>query len=124
MGYVSETSSRRSYLMDSNGREVTPSVKDQRIEEGRAKDNNEKRFRKKREGIHIVLEKIKPTEVVPAVVLQRTRLLEGVPVFDDNDSDEEMTNGLPATEHVNLANEGAEDEDEDGEEYPDEEMEE
>jgi hypothetical protein len=46
------------WLMDHNGRHVTPSVKDQPIEEGRAKDNNAKRFNRKVEGIYWVYERI------------------------------------------------------------------
>lgn len=46
------------WLMDNNGRQVTPSVKDQPIEGGRAKDNNAKRFTRKVEGIYWVYERI------------------------------------------------------------------
>ncbi len=46
------------WLMDNNGRHITPSVKDQLIEEGRAKDNNAKRFNRKVEGIYWVYERI------------------------------------------------------------------
>lgn len=41
---------------------MTPSVKDQPIEEGRARVNNAGRFRKKREGLYIVLEPIQDEE--------------------------------------------------------------
>ena len=40
----------------------TPSVRDQPIEEGRAKDNNAARFVKKREGLYVVLEPVKNPE--------------------------------------------------------------
>jgi hypothetical protein len=46
------------WLIDNNGHHVTPSVKDQLIEEGRAKDNNAKRFNRKVEGIYWVYERI------------------------------------------------------------------
>ncbi|RDW66089.1 hypothetical protein BP6252_09724 [Coleophoma cylindrospora] len=51
--------SRPSYLIDKNGRQVTPSLAKQKIEPGRAKENNEKRFIRTREGIFSVLEKKK-----------------------------------------------------------------
>ncbi|RDW72112.1 hypothetical protein BP5796_08146 [Coleophoma crateriformis] len=59
-GYDSGAS-RHSYLIDKNGRQVTPSLAKQKIEPGRAKENNEKRFIKTREGIFSVLEKKKST---------------------------------------------------------------
>jgi hypothetical protein len=42
---------------------VTPSVKNQPVEEGRARVNNAGRFRKKREGLYVVLEPIQDPEV-------------------------------------------------------------
>jgi hypothetical protein len=42
--------------------QLTPSVRDQPIEEGRAKDNNARRFVKKREGLYVVLEPVKNPE--------------------------------------------------------------
>jgi hypothetical protein len=43
-------------------RQVTPSVRDQPIEDGRAKDNNAARFVKKREGLYVVLVPIEKPE--------------------------------------------------------------
>jgi hypothetical protein len=49
-------------LKDKDGRQVTPSVKDQPIEEGRARDNNARRFVRKIDGIEYVYERIKSPE--------------------------------------------------------------
>ena len=50
-------------MKDKDGRQVTPSVKDQPIEEGRARDNNARRFVRKIDGIHYIYERIKSPEV-------------------------------------------------------------
>lgn len=50
------------WLKDKDGRQVTPSVKDQPIEEGRAKDNNARRFVRKIDGIHYIYERIRSPE--------------------------------------------------------------
>jgi hypothetical protein len=42
--------------------QATPSIKDQPIEEGIAKDNNAARFRKKRDGLYIILEPVENPE--------------------------------------------------------------
>ncbi len=46
------------WLCDENGVQVTPSVEGQKVEKGNAKLNNAKRFRKKRQGIYMVLEPV------------------------------------------------------------------
>jgi len=47
------------FLTDLSGRQVTPAVTGQRIEEGSAKENNARRFRRRREGVHMVLEPVR-----------------------------------------------------------------
>ena len=44
-----------SYLYDEDGRQVTPLLKSQPEEGGRAKDNNAARFRKQRDGLYVIL---------------------------------------------------------------------
>jgi len=66
-----------SWLTDSHGKQVTPSIKGQLIEEGRARDNNARRFVKKREGIYVVLEPIKNPEEYAKVQ-----------IYDDEGDDE------------------------------------
>jgi hypothetical protein len=67
--------------MDKEGRQVTPSVRDQPVEEGRAKDNNARRFVKKVDGIHWVYERIKSPEAYMKVQVPQTG--------NDNDGDDE-----------------------------------
>lgn len=50
------------WLLDKNGRQVTPSVKDQPIEGGRAKDNNARRHKRKFDGIGYIYERVKSPE--------------------------------------------------------------
>lgn len=42
--------------------QATPSIRDQPIQEGRAKENNAARFLKKRDGLYVVLEPVKNPE--------------------------------------------------------------
>ncbi|KAL3421428.1 C2H2 finger domain-containing protein [Phlyctema vagabunda] len=66
-------SSRRSFLEDENGRQVTPSIADQEIEKGKAKENNERRLLQKQTGS-------------PLVVLKQIKPIEGVPTFNEADT--------------------------------------
>ena len=50
------------FLYNASGKQVTPSVRGQLIEGGRARDNNGRRFVKRKEGIDIVLEPVKSLE--------------------------------------------------------------
>jgi hypothetical protein len=59
-------------LNDEDGRQVTPSVKNQPIEEGRAKDNNARRFVRKIDGIHWIYERIKSPEAYMKVQVPQT----------------------------------------------------
>jgi hypothetical protein len=67
-----------SWLTDANGTQVTPSVEDQPIEEGRARENNAKRFVKKRAGLYVVLEPVK----APETYLK-------LPSYSDDDEDDD-----------------------------------
>ncbi|TAQ87960.1 hypothetical protein B7494_g3729 [Chlorociboria aeruginascens] len=51
----SDSETSYSWLNDAMGNQITPSVKNQPIEEGRARENNARRFEKKLEGIYVVL---------------------------------------------------------------------
>jgi hypothetical protein len=60
-------------LKDKDGQQVTPSVQDQPIEEGRAKDNNARRFIRKVDGIYWIYERIKSPEAYMKVQVPQTR---------------------------------------------------
>jgi hypothetical protein len=46
------------WLFDENGNQVTPSVEGQPIEEGSPRENNLRRFKKTRVGLHVVYERV------------------------------------------------------------------
>lgn len=50
------------WLFDLNGKQVTPSLESLPIEDGHPKENNTKRFMKKREGLHLVLVPIESSD--------------------------------------------------------------
>jgi hypothetical protein len=50
------------WLYDANGKQVTPLLDGLPTEEGHPKENNAKRFMKKREGLHVVLVPIETPE--------------------------------------------------------------
>ena len=50
------------WLYDKDGNQVIDSVKDQKIEDGKPSKNNERRFKRVLEGIHIVLQPVKNPE--------------------------------------------------------------
>ena len=58
--------------MDKDGRQVTPSVQSQPIEEGRAKENNARRFIRKIDGIYWIYERIKSPEEYMKVQVPQT----------------------------------------------------
>jgi hypothetical protein len=58
--------------MDEHGRQVTPSVRNQQIEEGRAKENNARRFVRKLDGIYWVYELIKSPEEYMKIQVPQT----------------------------------------------------
>ncbi|KAE9380281.1 hypothetical protein N431DRAFT_361804 [Stipitochalara longipes BDJ] len=58
------------WLKDEDGRQVTPSVRNQPIEEGRAKENNARRFVRKIDGIHWIYERIRSPEAYTQVQVQ------------------------------------------------------
>lgn len=46
------------WLCDENGKQVTPSIDGQPIEEGDAAENNYRRFTRTRDGLHLVFQPI------------------------------------------------------------------
>ncbi len=60
IGYPTEKTEKElsPWLFDKDGNQVTPSVKDQKIEMGIARENNQKRFKKVRDGMDIIFEPI------------------------------------------------------------------
>jgi hypothetical protein len=58
--------------MDKDGQQVTPSVQSQPIEEGRAKENNARRFIRKIDGIYWTYERIKSPEEYMKVQVPQT----------------------------------------------------
>ena len=50
------------WLYDASGKQVTPSIKGQKIEAGRARDNNARRFAKQKGGLYVVLNPVKSPE--------------------------------------------------------------
>jgi hypothetical protein len=63
---------------------VTPSVKDQPIEEGRAKDNNARRFLRQIDGVDYIYERIRSPEAYMKVQ---------APPSDGDDEDDNQMDG-------------------------------
>jgi len=50
------------WLYDQNGNQIIDSIEGQKIEDGKPAKNNEKRFERVRQGIHVVLRPVKNPE--------------------------------------------------------------
>ncbi|KAG9248637.1 hypothetical protein BJ878DRAFT_487159 [Calycina marina] len=59
------------WLFNASGKQIIASIRGQAVEDGKANNNNEKRFEKVREGVHLVLKPVKNPEAYKAYDYKR-----------------------------------------------------